>query len=96
MKTKTIDLKLENTYSRITGNEYGNNIYRTQIKKYFDGNTKIIVKFPDFIQGVSISFIQGLIREPIYEYGKDKVMALLDFYSSDSFLNDRLEKNKRF
>lgn len=91
-----IDLKIDPTLTHIAGNDFGSEIYKTQIKKFFDGKKSLEIWFPNNIEGVSISFVQGLIKEMVNQIGKNNVLNLISLKSNNIYLNDRLRKNMEF
>lgn len=91
-----IDLKIDPTLTHIAGNDFGSEIYKTQIKKFFDGKNSLEIWFPNNIEGVSISFVQGLIKEMVNQIGKNNVLTLISLKSDNLYLNDRLRKNMEF
>ncbi len=92
----TITLKLPSTLTRISGNDYGRHIYETQIagKIDFDDKTKII--FPKNIEGVGISFVQGLAGKLIDKYGKEKIFDYIEFYSENQDVVSSIKESVEF
>lgn len=94
--TKVIDLDISTKFTHIAGNAFGVNVYNEQIKdKYKDGDM-IEIWFPKHIEGVSISFVQGLISEMVKASDKAKVLKNVKLKSNDPFLNNRLDENLKF
>lgn len=91
-----IELNLNKIFSHIAGKDYGQKIYQEQIKQYYDGESNLEIWFPLFVKGVSISFVQGLIKEMVDQSGKQKVLRLITLRSDNEFLNRRLERILRF
>lgn len=54
------------------------------------------IYFPIQIKGVSISFIQGLIKDLVNTYGKEKVLQLITLKSDNEALQERLNRNIKF
>ena len=54
------------------------------------------IYFPIQIKGVSISFIQGLIKDLVNKYGKEKVLQLITLKSDNEMLQERLNRNIKF
>ena len=83
---KRIELKGMNSISRLVGNEYGKQIFETQIAEHVDLSSNNIIVFPKTIEGVAISLIEGMLsmlpkeisRKDFYKYfsieGKDSVI----------------------
>lgn len=93
---KEINLKLDTKFTHIAGNDFGYKIYLEQVEKFFDGETKLLILFPKYIEGVSISFVQGLIKDMVKEIGKEKLLSLIELKSDNPSLNKRLEENLKF
>ncbi len=68
---KTIKLKF-GTLTRLAGNPYGRKTYKEQIEDKIDFNDQTKIVFPETINGISISFIQGLMDEPVKLLGSKK------------------------
>ncbi|MBF1051028.1 MAG: hypothetical protein HXL16_02370 [Peptostreptococcaceae bacterium] len=63
---KRINLKFDNTINRIAGNDYGKEIYNTQVKPIIKeslGIEKYEIFFPETIIAVANSFVQGFISD---------------------------------
>ena len=74
---KNIELVFPEFVTGLTGFTYGNKIYREQVQPAL-GDEHINVIFPDQIENVSHSFIQGFFSDLISEIGyldiKQRVM----------------------
>lgn len=85
---KRIELKFDNTISRISGNPFGQRIYNEQVKSYIDDLTKsevrYIIVFPPQIQYVGSSFVQGFIRDICMKIKKERFYEYFDIDGSDS------------
>lgn len=93
---KKIELRFDKKFTHIAGNDYGYEIYCDQIRDFFDGKEKLEIWFPDYIEGVSISFVQGLIKDMLKIVTKDKLLGLIELHSNSDFLDKRLYDNLRF
>ncbi|MCL2572181.1 MAG: hypothetical protein FWE11_07225 [Defluviitaleaceae bacterium] len=84
MEKEKIMLEFENKYSKIGDFDYGKDIYEQQAKDrvVFDGEN--IIAFPDYVDFVSPSFIQGFIAVPIGNVGKENVLEYISFESPRS------------
>lgn len=49
--------------TRITGSSYGKAIYEKQVKENIDWKEINKIIFPNSVNGISISFVQGLMDE---------------------------------
>lgn len=66
---KVIKLKLPKDTSGVAGFKYGEQIYKEQVKANYDMSDKLTIEFPDNIERVGSSFIQGLFSEIIMSKG---------------------------
>lgn len=57
-----IELKVGTTITRLAGNDYGEQIYKEQIAPVMDLEKKNIIVIPDYIRGVAISFVEGIMK----------------------------------
>lgn len=91
-----INLIFDKSLSHIAGNPYGQEVYLKQVKGRLKLDEENEIYFPTQIKGVSISFIQGLIKDLVNEYGKDKVLKLITLKTDNDMLQERLNKNIKF
>lgn len=66
---KTILLKFNKTLTKLAGNTYGQDIYEKQIKKQYSYGEKFKIIFPDEIDNIASSFIQGFFGELVNKIG---------------------------
>ncbi|MGJ0961066.1 hypothetical protein ACR75P_05145 [Faecalicoccus pleomorphus] len=91
-----ITLTFDRTLSHIAGNLYGQEVYKKQLENKISIDQVNEIWFPDQIKGVSISFIQGMIKDLVNMYGKDTVLRKISLKSNNAYLQKRLERNIRF
>ena len=96
METNKIVLDFPNVLKRITGNEYGYSIYKTQVYPKIDRNKKNEIYFPDNITGISISFIQGLMGDELIKYGKERIFDYFDFISGNADVQQSIIESIKF
>lgn len=58
-----IELNLDATITRLAGNQLGERIFNEQVKEEIKYDDRNVIKFPDFIDNVAISFVQGFVKE---------------------------------
>lgn len=78
-KNNTITLQFNNSVNRLVGLEMGGEVYKIQIEKRLDYFDKNIIIFPDEIEDISITFIQGLTEEIILKIGKYELLNYIEF-----------------
>lgn len=74
-----IELKFNNTITRLAGNSYGKNIYISQVQDKVNFNDKNIIVIPSQIEDIAISFVQGFTSEifkSITKYEFDKYFEI--------------------
>lgn len=91
-----INLYFDKSLSHIVGKPYGQEVYLSQIKDKLKLDEENEIYFPIQIKGVSISFIQGLIKDLVNTYGKEKVLQLITLKSDNEMLQERLNRNIKF
>ncbi|MGL5379020.1 hypothetical protein [Clostridium sp.] len=69
---KRIELKFNNSITRLAGNEYGQDIYNKQVKDEIDFQGINIIVIPRHIEDIAISFVQGFICEILNHISKDE------------------------
>lgn len=75
----TINLNFnDNTLTGLVGFPFGEKIYQEQVKNFFDINSKNNIIFPDQIERIAISFIQGFTKELFEKYGRDKTIEKIE------------------
>ena len=65
-----IELKFSTSTSGLAGFDLGKETYEQQIEsKYENYNEKLTLKFPDYVERVASSFVQGLFSELVNNIG---------------------------
>lgn len=95
---KKVELKFPNDLTKLVGNSFGRKTYEKQVATQIVDNQLneiITIEFPQRIDRVSSSFIQGFFDEPIKKFGIEGVKTKFDFISSikdfKQFVIDNLE-----
>lgn len=71
---KQIELKFDKTATGLAGNPFGRKVYEEQVKsKYKDYSEKLMIKFPDNIDKVASSFVQGFFSDLVEEIGYEGI-----------------------
>lgn len=71
-KVTEIKMEFDNGVYRLVGNELGKAVYKEQLEKNIDYSKKNILLIPDYIEDISISFVQGLTEEIFRNINKDE------------------------
>lgn len=70
----TVHLVLPKDSSGIAGYQFGKGIYTEQVEpKYLNKSEELTIVFPDFIERVASSFVQGFFSILIEEIGYEEV-----------------------
>jgi len=88
---KVIELNFKNTIAGLAGFKYGQEVYEKHAEDILgnlENNDKIIIRFPNNIQRIASSFIQGFFSVLIQKYGVTYIKEKINIKSID----ERLEK----
>lgn len=78
-----IELHFDNSITMLTGNQFGKHIYKTQVEDKVDyGDSQITLIFPERIDLVASSFIQGFFEGIIENVGIVGIESNLKIKSS--------------
>ena len=72
----------DKTLSNLTGNKYGRSIFNEQVKETISYDKPITIIFPDYIDNVGSSFIQGFFDEMVGKLGIWGIEKKVDIKSS--------------
>lgn len=81
-------LDLNTTITRLAGNEYGQRIFIEQVKDKINYNKENIIIFPDIIENIAISFVQGFAKEIIRNVSTDKVHEIVKIEGRDKVVSN--------
>lgn len=91
-----IKLVFENSPRRISGNPLGRRIYREQVGDKINTRDKNVIVFPDYVERVGESFVQGFFAELVAEQGLEKTLDIIQVQSQSNKLTmDIYEKLNR-
>lgn len=71
----------DKTISNLTGNKYGRTIYANQIKPHISYDIPITIVFPQYIDNIASSFIQGFFDEMVGAIGISGIEQLVEIKS---------------
>lgn len=90
---KTVILKFDNSVTRLAGNPYGKSIYESQVKdSYNDYLEKLTIVFPNNIEKVASSFVQGFFSELVLKIGYEGIEKNVEVKSGSKELSDLILK----
>lgn len=93
MDINTIQLNFDKSLSGLAGYDFGKEIYTHQVKGKMDYNKKNIIMFPDNIERIASSFIQGFFAEIVDEIGIEGIERKIDFQSAKINIKDKVLQN---
>lgn len=91
-----INLVFDKQLTRLAGNPFGAEIYDNQVKDKIDWSTKNEIIFPNQIDRIAISFIQGFTKEILKRVEKNEVEKLFIFKASSPELEKKIINNIMF
>mgnify|MGYP004515545431 FL=1 len=69
MMDNSIVLEFDKSIPNLAGYEYGVSIYEEQIKGKLDISKNFEIAFPDYIEMIASSFVQGLFSDIVNQIG---------------------------
>lgn len=88
---KVVELKFPQDLVGLAGRKYGEQVYETQIKPQWDSHSEnVTLEFPEYIEIVSSSFVQGLFSQIIEDFGYDGIREKVSVRSSNPGLEERV------
>lgn len=92
-----IELKFDKSQNRLAGFPYGETVYKEQAKNIIDKNNflkdKVEVVFPEQIEKVASSFIQGFFAELINSIGYSEIERCFEIKASNDELSKKITEN---
>lgn len=86
---KRIILEFDNSLSGLAGYEYGKQIYNEQVKNKISFDEEVCIEFPDNIQRIASSFVQGFFEEIAENVGISSIGKNIEI----KCVNDKLKKS---
>ena len=90
---KVIELEFDKTLSGLAGYDYGKDIYKKQVKNKIDFKQKTCIVFPNNIQRIASSFVQGFFEEIIANAGISSVGNTIDIKCVNEELKQSIVDN---
>ncbi len=88
-----IELEFPKTISTLAGNPYGKEVYEKQVKDKFRLDVVNIICFPNNIDDLATSFIQGFFAEIVKITGHDNFYSAVKIQSIHERIKRRIEEN---
>ena len=74
---KRIELVFGKGDTRIAGNPYGKEVFKEQVKNKIDYNARNVIVFPNTIEKIASSFVQGFFSEVVAKIGYQKFSQVI-------------------
>lgn len=74
----------------LVGEEFGKEVYKSQIKHNLKYNSKNIIVFPEKIKKISISFIEGMFQEILKKIDRNNIENFIDIESKSEELKEKI------
>ena len=88
-----ICLKFDNTLTGLAGYEYGIEEYDKQVNGKVDLTKEFSLEFPDNIERIASSFIQGFFKEIVKEKGLTGIEENVNIISKINNLKEKIINN---
>lgn len=72
----------DKSLSKLTGNKYGRSIFNNQVKEFISYDKPITIVFPDYIDNIGSSFIQGFFDEMVGKIGFSGIKESVEIKSN--------------
>lgn len=79
METTKIYLEFDKTIYGLAGYDYGVEVFKKQVEPKINYDKHVVIVFPDTIEVIASSFIQGMFAEIIANVGYKGVQENFDF-----------------
>ncbi len=94
MEEKKIELKVDNkTITILTGNKMGRTYFKNQVEQELDYDKINIVYFPDQIEDVGSSFIQGIYYFLCENKDEATALQLMKLSSNKEVIKEKVQKS---
>lgn len=78
MNNNVFNLTFDKTVTTLAGNTFGRKTFENQVSGKVNYNQKIVIKFPDFIDDIGTSFIQGFFETFVKKMGISGIEENID------------------
>lgn len=89
----TIILNFDKADTRLAGNPYGKTIYNEQVKKVINYDKVNVIYFPDNIEKIASSFVQGFFSEIISNIGYDGAREKIELKAQNELIVENMWKD---
>lgn len=93
MDNNIIELKFENIVTNLAGNRLGNDVYLKQIEPELDETKLNVVVFPETIEDIASSFIEGLYKNLGEKYGKSTALSIMELKAKNDDTDEKIKES---
>ena len=93
MNKNRINLKFKTSITGLAGNPFGQSVYKEQVAPKILHDEKNVIVFPEQIEDMAISFIQGFFKEIIDRYGYAKLREMIEVEAGNEFVVKKIWEN---
>lgn len=95
MEKNIINLEFDKMITNLSGNRLGVKVFKDQVKDKFVAEKQNEVVFPQQIEDIASSFIQGLYSEISEKYGKIEAQNFMILTSQNNKAQEKIEESIR-
>lgn len=88
-----IVLQFDKATTRLAGNPYGRNIYTDQVESKINYDTLNVIVFPDNIEKVASSFVQGFFAKIVEKVGYAEFDNVISIKAKTEELADNIRND---
>lgn len=92
---KKIELVFDKADTSLAGFPYGKKVYENQVKNEMDFSESLTIVFPEQIERVASSFIQGFFSDIINIIGYGGIERQIEIDAKTKELSDSIKRNIR-
>lgn len=81
-----IVLTFDNSLTAIAGYKFGEEIFEMQVEKKYRSGEKNIIEFPQQIESVAISFVQGFLKKLLKANTLSKIKEEIEIVGNQKFV----------
>ena len=90
---KSISLRFKSSVVSLAGNPYGKKVFREQVIPQLEDSAEYCVVFPDHIEMIASSFVQGFFSYWLPNFGIDGVLQKITVKARSQELEKKIMDN---
>ena len=88
-----IELNFKKSITGLAGNPFGKSVYKEQVASKLNPDLENVIVFPDQIEDIAISFIQGFFTELGNKYSYDQIRRIIKIKAGSDFVEQKIWEN---